>query len=85
MRSLFYLMTCLTFILINCIICKVLEEKLEELMKAFQEAVNEKMKCQAEADATTATIDLANRLVNGLASEKIRLYIERHYLFCGNV
>ncbi|XP_047526088.1 dynein beta chain, ciliary-like isoform X1 [Pieris napi] len=49
-----------------------LEEKLAELMKAFQEAVNEKMKCQAEADATNATIDLANRLVNGLASEKIR-------------
>lgn len=45
------------------------------MMKAFQEAVNEKMKCQAEADATNATIDLANRLVNGLASEKIRLYI----------
>lgn len=50
-----------------------LEEKLEELLKAFQEAVNEKMKCQAEADATNATIDLANRLVNGLASEKVRL------------
>ncbi|XP_060805137.1 dynein beta chain, ciliary [Amyelois transitella] len=49
-----------------------LEEKLEVLLKAFQEAVNEKMKCQAEADATNATIDLANRLVNGLASEKIR-------------
>ncbi|XP_039757462.1 dynein beta chain, ciliary-like [Pararge aegeria] len=49
-----------------------LEEKLEELLKAFQEAVNEKIKCQAEADATNATIDLANRLVNGLASEKIR-------------
>nr|XP_049704637.1 dynein beta chain, ciliary-like [Helicoverpa armigera] len=49
-----------------------LEAKLEELLKAFQEAVNEKMKCQAEADATNATIDLANRLVNGLASEKIR-------------
>lgn len=41
-------------------------------MKAFQDAVNEKMKCQAEADATNSTIDLANRLVNGLASEKIR-------------
>ncbi|XP_063367395.1 dynein beta chain, ciliary-like [Cydia amplana] len=51
---------------------KDLEEKLGVLMKAFQEAVNEKMKCQAEADATNATIDLANRLVNGLASEKIR-------------
>ncbi|KAI5643131.1 dynein heavy chain and region d6 of dynein motor domain-containing protein [Phthorimaea operculella] len=51
---------------------KELEEKLGLLMAAFQDAVNEKMKCQAEADATNATIDLANRLVNGLASEKIR-------------
>ncbi|KAG7298071.1 hypothetical protein JYU34_018841, partial [Plutella xylostella] len=51
---------------------KELEEKLEVLLNAFQEAVNEKMKCQAEADATTNTIDLANRLVNGLGSEKIR-------------
>ncbi|XP_041969099.1 dynein beta chain, ciliary-like [Aricia agestis] len=51
---------------------KELEEKLEVLLKAFQDAVNEKMKCQAEADATNYTIDLANRLVNGLASEKIR-------------
>ncbi|XP_013170954.1 PREDICTED: dynein beta chain, ciliary-like [Papilio xuthus] len=51
---------------------KELEEQLEGLLKAFQEAVNEKTKCQAEADATNMTIDLANRLVNGLASEKIR-------------
>ncbi|KAI8425202.1 hypothetical protein MSG28_007025 [Choristoneura fumiferana] len=51
---------------------KELEEKLGVLMKAFQDAVNEKVKCQAEADATNYTIDLANRLVNGLASEKIR-------------
>ena len=35
-------------------------------------ALAEKQKCQDEADATAATIDLANRLVNGLASEKIR-------------
>lgn len=34
--------------------------------------MSEKMKCQREADATTTAIDLANRLVNGLASEKIR-------------
>ena len=31
-----------------------------------------KMKCQAEADATALTINLANRLVGGLASENIR-------------
>lgn len=35
-------------------------------------ALGEKQKCQDEADATALTIDLANRLVNGLASEKIR-------------
>lgn len=31
-----------------------------------------KMKCQAEADKTEMTIDLANRLVTGLGAEKIR-------------
>ena len=31
-----------------------------------------KQKCQDEADATAATIDLANRLVGGLASENVR-------------
>ena len=30
-----------------------------------------KVKCQQEADATGATISLANRLVGGLASEKV--------------
>lgn len=30
------------------------------------------MRCQKEADATQATIQLANRLVGGLASEKVR-------------
>lgn len=38
----------------------------------METALAEKQKCQDEADATTLTIDLANRLVNGLASEKIR-------------
>lgn len=53
------------------------------LLAAFQEAVNEKMKCQAEADATNQTIDLANRLVNGLASEKIR-FVQKNGLHCGS-
>ena len=35
-------------------------------------ALSEKQRCQDEADATALTIDLANRLVNGLASEKVR-------------
>ncbi|XP_060520898.1 dynein beta chain, ciliary-like [Cylas formicarius] len=56
-----------------------LKEKLDELEKQlailraeFEDATNAKLKCQAEADATTQMIDLANRLVNGLASENIR-------------
>lgn len=35
-------------------------------------ALAAKQKCQDEAEATAFTIDLANRLVNGLASENIR-------------
>ena len=49
-----------------------LEEQLEVLTAEFQVATEAKLKCQAEADATANTIDLANRLVNGLASENVR-------------
>ena len=49
-----------------------LEEQLAVLTADFQAATEAKLKCQAEADATANTIDLANRLVNGLASENIR-------------
>lgn len=38
----------------------------------FDGAIAEKQKCQSEADKTAFTIDLANRLVGGLASENIR-------------
>lgn len=38
----------------------------------FERATAEKLRCQKEADATQATIQLANRLVNGLASENVR-------------
>lgn len=38
----------------------------------FEKAISEKLKCQAEADATAGTIQLANRLVGGLASENVR-------------
>jgi dynein heavy chain len=38
----------------------------------FEAAVAEKVKCQQEADETANVIDLANRLVNGLASENVR-------------
>ncbi|EDQ88776.1 outer dynein arm heavy chain beta [Monosiga brevicollis MX1] len=49
-----------------------LDEALGRLTAEFQAATDAKLKCQAEADATNKTISLANRLVNGLASEKIR-------------
>lgn len=49
-----------------------LEEQLAKLTADFEQAVAEKLKCQQEADATNATIQLANRLVGGLASENVR-------------
>ena len=49
-----------------------LEATLVKLTNQYTEAIEAKVKCQAEADATNATISLANRLVGGLASEKIR-------------
>ncbi|XP_031327312.1 dynein beta chain, ciliary-like [Photinus pyralis] len=48
------------------------EQTLSVLRNDFEEATDAKLKCQAEADATALMIDLANRLVNGLASEKVR-------------
>jgi dynein heavy chain len=38
----------------------------------FEEATMAKLKCQQEAEETAKVIDLANRLVNGLASENVR-------------
>ena len=49
-----------------------LEATLTELTEQYKAAVDAKVKCQEEADVTAATISLANRLVNGLASEKVR-------------
>lgn len=49
-----------------------LEEQLGKLTADFEQATAEKVKCQEEADATNATIVLANRLVGGLASENVR-------------
>jgi len=58
---------------------KAIQEKIEELDKnlaelkaQFEKATADKLKCEEEANATNATIALANRLVNGLASEKVR-------------
>ncbi|XP_023310922.1 dynein beta chain, ciliary-like, partial [Anoplophora glabripennis] len=49
-----------------------LEEQLAKLTADFEKATSEKLLCQQEADATSAIIQLANRLVGGLASENIR-------------
>lgn len=45
---------------------------LDVLEMKMSAALAEKEKCQDEAEATAFIIDLANRLVNGLASENIR-------------
>lgn len=49
-----------------------MEEQLAKLTADFEKATSEKLLCQQEADATNAVIQLANRLVGGLASENIR-------------
>ncbi|KAF4517247.1 hypothetical protein B566_EDAN011631, partial [Ephemera danica] len=47
-----------------------LEAQLAKLTAEFETATLEKLRCQQEADDTNRTIELANRLVTGLASEK---------------
>ncbi|CAL1535628.1 unnamed protein product, partial [Lymnaea stagnalis] len=49
-----------------------LEATLNECQAELNKAVSTKQKCQEEADATAAVIELANRLVGGLASENVR-------------
>jgi len=49
-----------------------LNNNLAELTAKFEKATADKLKCQQEAEATTLTINLANRLVGGLASENVR-------------
>jgi len=49
-----------------------LERKQQILTDEFDGAVAEKIMCQNQADETASRIDLANRLVNGLASENVR-------------
>ena len=51
---------------------QALETDLATLTAEFEEATNEKLRCQQEADTTAKTIELANRLVGGLASENVR-------------
>lgn len=49
-----------------------LDDNLAELTAEFERATAAKLKCQQEAESTANTISLANRLVGGLASEKVR-------------
>ncbi|NXF34737.1 DYH17 protein, partial [Nyctibius bracteatus] len=49
-----------------------LNANLAALTAQFEKATAEKIKCQQEADATNHVITLANRLVEGLASENVR-------------
>ncbi|KAI9353687.1 dynein heavy chain and region D6 of dynein motor-domain-containing protein [Obelidium mucronatum] len=49
-----------------------LDRNLAELRAKFEKATQDKLRCEEEAKSTQDTIILANRLVNGLASEKVR-------------
>jgi dynein heavy chain len=49
-----------------------LEATLAKCQAEFEEATAEKLRCQKEAEMTAKTIELANRLVGGLASENVR-------------
>ena len=49
-----------------------LDANLGDLTAKFVKATAEKMKRQQEGEATTLTINLASRLVGGLASENVR-------------
>ncbi|RKO94585.1 dynein heavy chain and region D6 of dynein motor-domain-containing protein [Blyttiomyces helicus] len=49
-----------------------LDRNLADLKAKFEKATADKLKCEEEARSTQETIVLANRLVNGLASEKVR-------------
>ena len=51
---------------------KELDDNLAELTREFETATAAKLKCQQEAETTARTISLANRLVGGLVSEKVR-------------
>uniref|UniRef100_A0A8C5KUF0 Dynein axonemal heavy chain 11 n=1 Tax=Jaculus jaculus TaxID=51337 RepID=A0A8C5KUF0_JACJA len=49
-----------------------LDQNLSRLTTSFEKATAEKVRCQDEVNQTNKTIDLANRLVGELESEKIR-------------
>ena len=49
-----------------------LEATLAKCQSEFEQATAEKLRCQQEAETTAKTIELANRLVGGLAAENVR-------------
>ncbi|BET02170.1 Dynein, axonemal heavy chain [Nesidiocoris tenuis] len=49
-----------------------LNDQLEELKKKFNKAVEDKMECERDEEKMIQSIDLANRLINGLSSENAR-------------
>ncbi|XP_024130607.1 dynein heavy chain 9, axonemal [Oryzias melastigma] len=51
---------------------KTLDENYAKLQSNFEKATEEKLQCQREAEETEQTISQANRLMNALASEKVR-------------
>lgn len=57
------------------------------LTSQFEEALAEKQACEAEEEKTLQAIDLANRLVNGLASENSRwkYTVAKYYYLYNNI
>ncbi|XP_035799351.2 dynein axonemal heavy chain 11 [Amphiprion ocellaris] len=68
-----------------------LDASLQSLTAQFEKATAEKISCQEEVTRTTQTIELANRLVKGLMSEKERWskaivqYEKQQKTLCGDV
>ncbi|XP_047455882.1 dynein axonemal heavy chain 11 [Mugil cephalus] len=68
-----------------------LDASLQSLTAQFEKATAEKISCQEEVTRTTQTIELANRLVKGLVSEKERWsqavvqYEKQQKTLCGDV
>ncbi|XP_068180103.1 dynein axonemal heavy chain 11 [Antennarius striatus] len=68
-----------------------LDASLQSLKTQFEKVTSEKLSCQEEVMRTNQTIELANRLVKGLESEKERWsqaivhYQKRHKTLCGDI
>ncbi|XP_060103688.1 dynein axonemal heavy chain 11 [Heteronotia binoei] len=64
---------------------------LQKLTASFEEATAEKVRCQEDVSRTNKTIELANRLVKGLESEKVRwnhsvkVFEAQEITVCGDV